>query len=54
MEDELRRCLLNEDSDNFHLFDEDDRSEFIFNLFKTIVLGGPICQESSYDQARLK
>ena len=45
VEDELRKCLLDEESENFHIFDESERDEFIFNLFRTIVIGGPLCQE---------
>lgn len=44
VEDELRRCLLSEESENFSIFNEDDRAEFIFNLFKSLVIGGPLCQ----------
>ena len=44
MEDELRRCLIREESENFSIFNEDDRAEFIFQLFKSLVIGGPLCQ----------
>jgi len=44
IEDELRRCLLNEESENYNIFSEEQRAEFIFKLFTAIVVGGPMCQ----------
>ncbi|KAL7853874.1 hypothetical protein AOLI_G00207180 [Acnodon oligacanthus] len=42
--DELRMMLLEEDSDNYHVVSPCDRQEFLFRLFKHIVLGGELCQ----------
>jgi hypothetical protein len=42
--DLLRKCLIMEESDEFSLFSEDDRKEFIFHLFKSLCLGGKLCQ----------
>lgn len=36
--------LIDEESDNYGLFDEEDRNEFIFRIFKFLVLGGKWCQ----------
>ena len=44
--DELRKMLLMEDSDNYDVFSEKDRSEFLFEIFKHICLGGSVCQVS--------
>jgi cilia- and flagella-associated protein 300 len=42
--DELRQALLVPDSEGYSIFSEADRQEFIFHLFKSLVLGGGICQ----------
>ncbi|KAI7796085.1 cilia- and flagella-associated protein 300 [Triplophysa rosa] len=42
--DELRMILLEEDSDNYHKISADDRQEFLFRVFKHMVLGGELCQ----------
>ncbi|KAI8922420.1 hypothetical protein DFJ77DRAFT_446546 [Powellomyces hirtus] len=42
--DELRNCLLVEASDNYGLFSQQDRKEFIFHVFKLFALGGKLCQ----------
>jgi len=42
--DLLRECLLNENSENASLFSESDRKQFIFRLFKLLVVGGSMCQ----------
>lgn len=36
--------LIDEESDNFGLFLEGDRNEFIFHIFRFLVLGGKWCQ----------
>lgn len=36
--------LLEEDSDKYHVVSPSDRQEFLFRLFKHIVLGGELCQ----------
>ncbi|KAJ3349479.1 hypothetical protein HDU83_000544 [Entophlyctis luteolus] len=42
--DELRKCLLCSDSDNYTTFSDSDRQEFIFHIFKALCLGGQMCQ----------
>lgn len=42
--DELRKMLLIEESENYELFSESEKEEFLFRLFKHICLGGRICQ----------
>ena len=44
--DELRKMLLMEESDNYEVYSEKDRSEFLFHIFKHICLGGSVCQVS--------
>lgn len=41
--DLLREMLLNEDSENAHVL-KDIEKELIFHLFKTLVIGGSMCQ----------
>ena len=43
-ETELHMALLNEDSDQFCLFSDEDRKEFLFLLFQLLVIGGSLCQ----------
>jgi len=42
--DKLRECLINEDSDDYCVFNEEERREFLFKLFSSLVLGGAMCQ----------
>lgn len=42
--DKLKACLVNEDSEYYSIFNEDVRNEFLFHIFKRIVLGGSLCQ----------
>ncbi|XP_033119538.1 cilia- and flagella-associated protein 300-like [Anneissia japonica] len=42
--DELRKMLLLEDSDNYEVYSDKERDEFLFRLLKHISLGGPVCQ----------
>jgi len=42
--DKLRECLINEDSENYCVFNEEERREFLFKLFSSLVLGGAMCQ----------
>ncbi|KAJ3190929.1 hypothetical protein HDU67_006061, partial [Dinochytrium kinnereticum] len=42
--DELRKCLLMEECESYDLFSKADRREFIFMLFKSVALGGRLCQ----------
>jgi len=44
VDDELRCALTDQSSIHYWLFSEDEQSEFLFRLFKLIVLGGPVCQ----------
>jgi len=44
VEDQLRCALLDESSDHYYLYNEDESAEFLYRLFKLIVLGGPVCQ----------
>ncbi|XP_053543593.1 cilia- and flagella-associated protein 300 isoform X1 [Ictalurus punctatus] len=46
--DELRMMLLEEESHNYHVVSPCDRQEFLFRLFKHIVLGGEICQYEDF------
>ena len=49
--DLLRDMLINADSDNAELFSEEDRQEFLFQLFQTLCIGGSMCQyEDSWDR----
>lgn len=38
------QILLEEDSDKYHKISADDRQEFLFKVFKHVVLGGELCQ----------
>ena len=40
----LLQMLLIEDSDNYDRFTEEERNEFLFQLFRHLCLGGTICQ----------
>eukprot|EP00116_Pleurobrachia_bachei_P000981 sb/3461243/ len=42
--DELHKMILSEESDHWDVYGEEERSEFLFLLFKLLVLGGPVCQ----------
>ncbi|XP_049634312.1 cilia- and flagella-associated protein 300 [Suncus etruscus] len=42
--DELRKVLLEEDSEKYEVFSQADREEFLFRLFKHLCLGGALCQ----------
>ena len=42
--DELRKMLLLEESDNYAVYSEKERSEFLFQIFKHVCLGGSVCQ----------
>ena len=41
------QALIMEDSSNYDVFSEKDRSEFMFRVFCHITLGGPVNQVSS-------
>ena len=36
--------LINPESEEYKLFSEQERNEFIFRIFKHLVLGGRLCQ----------
>ncbi|KAL0281145.1 UNVERIFIED_CONTAM: hypothetical protein PYX00_002221 [Menopon gallinae] len=42
--DELRRMVLDENSDNYGLYNEEERKELLFRIFQHFVLGGKWCQ----------
>ena len=42
--DELRKMHLMEESDNYDVFPENEKEEFLFRIFKHLCLGGDICQ----------
>jgi len=42
--DKLKQALLIEDSENYCAFTEEVRKEFLFHIFKRIVIGGSLCQ----------
>ncbi|XP_043466821.1 cilia- and flagella-associated protein 300-like isoform X2 [Leptopilina heterotoma] len=42
--DNLRVMLLNESSDEYGLYTQNEREEFIFVIFQMLVLGGILCQ----------
>jgi len=44
VDDELRCALADQSSVHYYLYNEDEQSEFLFRLFKLLVLGGPVCQ----------
>ena len=42
--DKLKQALLIEDSEPYCVFSQDQRDEFLFHIFKRIVVGGSLCQ----------
>ena len=38
------QMLLLEESDNYEIYSDQERNEFIFRLFKHICIGGHVCQ----------
>lgn len=42
--DEVRKMILLEDSDNYEVYSESEREEFLFRLFEHLSLGGSVCQ----------
>ena len=39
-----RESLINEESEFYEIFNEEQRSQFIFQLFQLLCLGGSMCQ----------
>ena len=42
--DKLKQALLIEESEPYAVFSQDQRDEFLFHIFKRIVIGGSLCQ----------
>lgn len=42
--DNLRGMLLDEESEEYGLYSEDEKNEFVFRIFQMLVLGGILCQ----------
>jgi len=42
--DKVRECLINEESEHYSIFNEEERKEFVFRVFEHLVLGGAMCQ----------
>jgi len=42
--DLVREMLLNEDSEHFFIYDDDEREELLFHVFKSLAIGGSMCQ----------
>ena len=38
--DMLRECIFMEESENYTLFTEEERNEFLFKIFNTLIFGG--------------
>lgn len=51
--DKLKECLLLEENENYNIFDENERNEFLFHIFRRIVVGGSLCQYEEYIQPYL-
>ena len=47
MGDKLREMLLNDCSELSDLYNAEEKTEFIFQLFKLIAVGGALCQPDS-------
>ena len=52
--DKLKQCLLLEDSEYYSIYDENERNEFLFHIFKRIVTGGSLCQYEDHVQPYLE
>ncbi|KAF6017970.1 C11orf70 [Bugula neritina] len=42
--DQLRNVLLNEEADDYHIYNDSEREEFLFRLFTHLCVGGGVCQ----------
>ena len=40
----VREMILNEDSEQYLVYDDQEREEFLFRIFKHLVIGGGMCQ----------
>ena len=54
VQDKLREMLVNEDSENSGLFSEKDKKELIYVLFRTLVVGGSMCQPDTRTERYLE
>ena len=46
--DELREMFLNEDSEHYLLYDEDEKKELIYNILHHLVIGNGMCQPDDH------
>lgn len=46
--DKLKGALVNPDDENYSVFDEGIRNEFLFRIFKHVSIGGSLCQYEDY------
>lgn len=46
--DKLKEALVMEESEYYPAFSDECRNEFLFHVFKRIVLGGSLCQWEDY------
>ena len=44
----IRECLIKEESEEYCVFNEDDRKELVFKTFLHTVFGGSMCQYEDY------
>ncbi len=42
--DELREMLVNEDSEHAYVYSDDEKQEFLFQLFRMVAVGGTMMQ----------
>jgi len=40
----VREMLLNEDSEHYLLYDDEEKDEFLFRIFRHLIIGGGMCQ----------
>jgi hypothetical protein len=44
----VKDMLINEDSEHYFMYDDDERNEFLFQIFNHLVVGGGMCQSDEY------
>lgn len=44
----IREMVLNEDSEHALVYDEDEKDEFLFRVFRHLIVGGGMCQPEEY------
>ena len=42
--DKLRKMLVDEDDEEYCLYDDEEKQELLFHIFKRLVIGGSMCQ----------